>query len=119
MQLEAPVRNQSAGIHALDHGPGVFRLQANEGAADFEHRLGAELDGRIHDGPTLTRGEWRDIGPGTRKVQAGGRGGADERGELPASHGAVDQVASVGSSPRASIRTPWTRRFMPLTPRAW
>src|SRR5207245_4856723 len=78
-----------------------------------------ELDRAIHDDAALARRERRDVGPAAGKVETH-RGGRVEFGGLVAPlHGAVRHPATVGNSPRTSIRTPLTRRFIPCTPRAW
>ena len=112
MELETSVGNQSPRVDALDDGPRVLRLQPDEWPADLEHGFRTELDGTIHHGPALSCGERRNIGPRAGEIEPGRRTGAHQRRELATPHGlvvavgVVVQEASVGSSPRASMRTP-------------
>src|SRR2546422_728808 len=57
------------------------------------------------------------FGPAAREVEPRRRDRVKLAGQVPPSHGATCHSATVGSSPRISIRTPCTRRFIPVAPR--
>ena len=61
----------------------------------------------------LSGGERRNVGPSTGEIEANRRGSTSD----PA-HRVTHQSCTVGSSPRMSIVTPRTLRFIPCSPRA-
>src|SRR5207247_6774024 len=77
-----------------------------------------EVDAPIHHDPPFTRGEWGHVGPPAREIEPYRRGGPELAHQLASLHGPTRHCMTVGSSPRRSMRTPCTRRFIPCTPRA-
>src|SRR2546426_11044718 len=96
-----------------------LRDQSDQTSADPHGDARRELDGPVHDDPPLARREGRDVGPAAGEVETDGGGRMEFSRLVAPSHGSVRHAATVGNSPRTSIRTPLTRRFIPCTPRAW
>src|SRR5438093_1308995 len=90
----------------------VAKAQPEPGAGRSNLGVREELDRAGHHESAFSGGERRDVGPSSGKVEP-----YRSRGTTGV-HGATHQSWTVGSSPRRSIVTPCTRRFIPCSPRA-
>ena len=118
VETQAAVEYQATGVGALELLSQILGDEADQVAAERQLRVRLEADGGVHDDAALARGKRWHVRPPAGQVETHRRGGVIRRRQLAASHGDVHQSCSVTSSPRTSMVTPCTRRFMPLTPRA-
>ena len=116
-EVQPAVQHESSRIDALELLSQILRHEADPRAAELHLDAGREIDRRAHHHAAFAGGEGRDVGPAAREVQAHGRRRAEFRGHVAPPHGAVRHAVTLGSSPRRSIRTPCTRRFIPCSPR--
>ena len=117
-EVEPPVDDEPRRIGALQLLAEIFGYEPEERATDLELGVRVELDRGIDHEAALAGRERRHVGPTTRQVEAHGGAGPDVLRQVAALHGAIHHSAMFASSPRRSIRTPRTRRFIPCTPRA-
>src|SRR5205823_14182122 len=114
---EAPVGHEAARVGALELLAQVLRYQADERAAELQVDVRRETDAPVHDDAPFARGKRGHVGPAAGEVEARRRRRPECARQLAPLHGATCQRVTAGSSPRTSMRTPCTRRFMPCTPR--
>src|SRR6266550_1932424 len=118
-QRQFAVRNESTGVRTLERFRELLGHEPQEFAAQVQLDVRPERNRTVDDDAAFTGRKRRDVGPSPGKVEPQGRRRMKRRGEVPASHGCTRQAATVGNSPRTSIRTPRTRLFIAWTPRAW
>src|SRR5207247_8302798 len=118
-EIEPAVEHQATGVRALELLAQVFGDEPDQASAEPHRDPRRELDRAVHDDAALARRERGDVGPTAGKVETHRGGPVAFGGQVAPLHGAVRHPATVGNSPRTSIRTPLTRRFIPCTPRAW
>src|SRR3989442_3740304 len=117
--METPVDDEPRGVGALQFLTEILGHEPEELAADLELGVRVELDGGIDHEAALTGRERRHVGPPAGQVEARGGASPEVPGEVAAFHGAIHHSAMFASSPRRSIRTPRTRRFIPCNPPPW
>ena len=117
-EIEPTVDDEPRGVDALQFLTEIFGDEPEELAAECELGVRVELDRGIHHEAALAGREGRHVGPPARQVEAHRGAGPEVLREVAALHGAIHHSATFASSPRRSIRTPRTLRFIPCTPRA-
>ena len=69
----------------------------------------AQLDRGVDDDAAFARRERGHVGPAAGEVEPHRRGGVEFGRQIAPPHGVTRHAATVGSSPRISMRTPRTR----------
>src|SRR5512133_3207547 len=96
----------------------VLGNQSKAAPTESHLRVGDELNRGSHNDAAFLNRERRNVGPPAGEVESYRRRGFELRStvRLPA-HRSTHQSCTVGSSPRRSMVTPWSLRFIPWSPR--
>ena len=108
---------ETAGVRAFECFAQLFGDEAQQRAAQVQCDVGAQADGSVHHHAAFARRKRRDVGPASGEVEPQRRGRVKRGRQIAASHCSTRHAATVGSSPRISMRTPRTRLFIAWTPR--